>query len=69
MNELEGELWKRRACYQKRDVDNSLNAEKKEDPVEYQTCGTKEEQEDEEEIICEPKVEEDEREEEEHEDN
>ena len=43
--------------------------EKKEDPLEYQTCGTKEEQEDEEEIICEPKVEEDEREEEGHEDD
>ena len=51
--------------YQKRDVDNSLDSKKKEDPVDYQTCGTKEEQEDEEEIICEPKVEECEREEEE----
>ena len=50
VNELEAELWKRRARHQKRDVDNFLDAEKKEDPVEYQTCGTKEEQEEKEEI-------------------
>ena len=62
-------MWKKRAHHQKRDIDNSLDAAKKEDPVEYQTCGTREEQEDEEEFICEPEVEEDEREEEEHEDN
>lgn len=37
--------------------------------MEYETCGTKEEQEDVEDIICEPKVEEDEREEEEHKDD
>ena len=52
VNELEAELWKRRAHYQKRDVDNFLYVEKKEDPVEYKICGTKEEQEDEKEIIC-----------------
>ena len=66
VNELELELQKR-ACHQERDVDNSLDAAKKEDPVEYQTCGTKEE--DEEENICEPEVEEDERKEEEHQDD
>ena len=41
-----------------------MDAEKKEDSVEYQTCGTKEEQEDEDTYICEPKVDKDEREEE-----
>ena len=69
VNELEVELWKQRVHHQKINVDNYLDVEKKQDPVEYQTCGTKEEQEDEEEIICEPKFEEDETEEEEHEDN
>jgi len=69
MNEFEAELRKHRACHQKRDVDNSLDAAKKEDLVEYQTCGRKEEKDNEEEFICEPEVEEDEREEEDHEDN
>ncbi|MDF3681034.1 hypothetical protein P3S38_29095, partial [Enterobacter hormaechei] len=57
VNELEAELRKQRAHYQKRDVDNYLDAKMKDDPMEEQA--------DEEEIICEPKVE---REEEEHED-
>lgn len=46
-----------------------MDAENKEDPVDYQACDTKEEQEDEEENICEPKVEEDEREDEDHQDD
>ena len=66
VNKLEAKLRKQRAHHHKRDVDNSLDREKKEDPVEYQTWGTKVEQEDEEEFIFEPEVEEDEREEEEH---
>ena len=43
MNALEVELEKRRAYHQKRDVDNSLDVEKKEDLVEYHTCNIKEE--------------------------
>ena len=69
MNEFEAELRKHRVRHQKRGVDYSMDAAKKEDHVEYQTCGTKEEKEDEEEFICELEVEEDEIEEEEHEDN
>ena len=41
VNELEVDVRKRRVCYQKRDVDNSLDAENIEDPVEYHTCDTK----------------------------
>ena len=49
VNEFEVELQKHRARHQKKHVDNSLDAAKKEDPMEYQTYGTTEEKEDEEE--------------------
>lgn len=69
MDELEVDLWKRIVLHQKRDVDNYLYVEKKEDGVECHTCGTKEEKDHEDEKICEPEVEEDEKEEEDHEDD